>query len=812
MSEPTLLELSSIGRTPVADVVFDARTGGIEARYTYRADISVAVGDLVLAPLSARPLVGVVIRSYDAGPDDLDFPLEKLRALEARIEGARVPLAMIAMAEFVSRTYLCPFSVALSPAMPPAIGNSLETSWQLDETALDQAEFSLTLLQKEIVELARTKKGRLALPKSAPANQRRAARLLEAKGILTRTTQLATSISAGPAQLYRLTPDEVRIDAYLREQGSRRPAQAVTLIKLRESTSGALTLEDIKALGGVTVAVVKSLVEAGLLEEAAAQSKRPRPAPTPNQEQSHAIQQVVSAISANRAAGFLLFGVTGSGKTEVYLRAAAEALRLGKQVLYLVPEIALATQAIGQLRERFGTRAAVLHSELTPKERLATWMRIAQGQAPIVIGARSALFAPLDNLGLIVFDEEHEGSYKQDSSPRYHAKALARFLAEQHGCPYILGSATPSIETFYEAEQGRVELLELTQRAAKAQLPEVLLEDLGEGYRAGSPAILSEALRTSLQDAVAAGHQAILFLNRRAYAHHLVCRDCGHFFMCPKCAVALTFSRKQMRLRCHHCGYQERPPDTCPKCQGSRFKPLGIGTEKVEEAVQELLPGAQVARLDRDVAQRKGALESILAGFGSGEIDVLVGTQIVAKGLNFPNVTLVGVVAADISLNIPDFRAAERTFQLLSQVAGRAGRGSAPGKVVIQTFNPGNVAVATAQTHDYRAFYREVVREREEAGYPPYRKLVNILFTHESYAAVTHASQQAARNLRMALPEAELLGPTDCAIERVQNRWRKHILLKLAPEAEVAGIAAAVEAVDDKKVQIVVDVDAYSLL
>lgn len=797
----------------VADVVFAARAGGGEAHFTYSLPFDAEVGDVVLAPLSTRPLVGVVTRAYSASGGDLGFPLEKLRALEGKVLGLQIPPPLLKTARFIAEEYLCSLPVAIGPALPPGIADRLVNSWTIDETALSISDLHLTALQIEVIEAARAAGGTITPPKSARAEAQKAIRLLEAKRILLRSTRVQNLKETESEPLFRLTSDEEKIQQFLRTRAQKKPAQVLTLIKLREASSGSLSLEDIKSLGGVTIAAVQALVDAGMLEPANdPKSGQKIRAPEPNKNQAAAIRAISEAINQGSSDGFLLYGVTGSGKTEVYLRAAAEALRKGKQVLYLVPEIALATQAIGGLRARFGESVAVLHSELSPKERLGHWLRIASGEAPIVIGARSALFAPLSNLGLIVMDEEHEGSYKQEAAPRYHTKAVVRYLAAQHGCPYVLGSATPSIETFHEASEGSLSLLELPERAAEAQLPDVEIEDLGAGFRTGHPALLSERLEELLKETVACGHQAILFLNRRAYAPFLVCRECGHFFMCPRCAVTLTFSRKSGMLRCHHCGHQERPPDACPSCQGSRLNPIGIGTEKVEEAVQSLLPDAKVARLDRDVAQRKGALESILAAFGSGELDVLVGTQIVAKGLNFPNVTLVGVVTADVSLNLPEFRASERTFQLLSQVSGRAGRGDAPGRVVVQTFSPSHVAVQTARLHDFRAFYEYAIAERAAANYPPFRKLVNIEFAGPDYAPVVRISDEAARRLRSTLPDAEILGPAPCVIERLQNRWRYHLLIKLPPDTSVTPLGQIVEGIEKGNVQVTVDVDPHSLM
>ncbi|HWA83110.1 MAG TPA: primosomal protein N', partial [Fimbriimonadaceae bacterium] len=377
----------------------------------------------------------------------------------------------------------------------------------------------------------------------------------------------------------------------------------------------------------------------------------------------------------------------------------------------------------------------------------------------------------------------------------------------------VLGSATPSIESFQEAEREKLTLLSLPQRAATAQLPTVFINDLTAGFRSGHPAVLSPELHEKMSQTLARGEQTILFLNRRAYAPFVICRDCGYQMACPNCAVSLSYHRRDSKLRCHHCGFNIRPRETCPKCGGSRLNPFGVGTEKVEENVAQLFPHARVARLDRDVARRKGALEEILAAFRSGDIHILVGTQIVAKGLDFPNVTLVGVIAADISLNLPDFRASERTFQLLSQVAGRAGRGHAPGEVVIQTFNPQHVAVMAAQSHDYLGFFEALRQERESAGYPPYRRLVNIVLSGEHREAVVRAGEEIVQSLKsMPIPGKEILGPVDCPMERLQNRWRRHLLVKLPPLAPVSEVGLALAHFRAKGVQLVIDVDPYSLM
>ncbi len=821
-------------RKRVADIALDPRTGGSEAVYTYAAEAVVQQGDAVFVPLGTRSALGFVVSVYDATEEDLGFPFESLKTVSAIVDGLSVPDQTIDLAKFVTEEYLCSLPVALSAATPPGVRERLVQCWTLDESApvevdlfndkRSKAEFTheLTPLQKEVIRVMRESDGVLieSKTKKIPSTFQKALRLLRGKGLVRQSLRINPPQEKRKGEpMLRLCADETKVEDFLHKEGKRKPAQALTVMKLQSADCSYVTAAEIRAMAGVTDSTIKALVEAGLIDRVDLDSIVVARAPTPNDAQTIAIDAIAEAVRESRYQQFLLYGVTGSGKTEVYLRAASEALKQGRQVLYVVPEIALAAQAIGQLRERFGRTVAILHSDLPPTERLLNWLRIRNGQASIVLGARSALFAPLTNLGLVILDEEHEGAYKQESAPRYHAKQVAKFLGQRHGCPVVLGSATPSIESFYEAESAENSpssaspvLLSMPQRAAKATLPTVMVRDLTEGYKSGRPGILSPDLHDRVWMTLDKGEQVILFLNRRAYAPFIICRDCGHQFYCPNCSVSLSFHRRDRRLRCHHCGFNTKPPDTCPNCNGTRLNPFGVGTEKVEEAVAAEFPDARVARLDRDVARRKGALEEILALFRSGEIQILVGTQMVAKGLDFPNVTLVGVIAADVSLNIPDFRSSERTFQLLSQVAGRAGRGQAPGQVMIQTFNPNHMAVKTARDHDFLTFYEVLKKERMEAGYPPFRRLVNIVFSGELRGDVQAASDDAKALLDEFKGEQEILGPVDCVVERLQTKWRRHMLVKMAPGASAAWIGEALLGFAPKGVQVVIDVDAYSLM
>ena len=795
----------------VVEVVVDPKVGGIESVWTYKVDSEAKEGDAFFVPLGPRAVIGFAIRVYEADEKQLGFKLSQLRSVLNRIDGLSLPPSLVSLVRHVSQRFLCPFSLALSAATPSGVRERLVTAWKL--ISLDERP-QLTPLEKEVVRTLEEGDGVLTERpgRKLPPSTQRALKGLRTKGLVEHMLQLApVEARREKSEMIRLSPDSEKIEAFLRKEGKRRPAQALTLMRLQTGEPVPLAPSEIKALSGITDTTLKAMLEAGLLERIEEGSIQPKTPPIPNPSQKAAVDDIVSAISDKRFGAFLLHGVTGSGKTEVYLRCAAEALRSGRQVLYLVPEIALAAQAITQLRDRFGRSVAMLHSDLPAKERLETWMSIRDGKSPVVLGARSALFAPLGDIGLIVVDEEHETSYKQESAPRYHAKNLALELGRIHQAAVVLGSATPSIETAYEAKSGALTLLSMPNRTESAKLPEVQIVDLGKGYRDGHPTILTEELEEGIRGSLSRGEQVILFLNRRAYSPFLMCRDCGEQFRCPRCAVSLSYSRAERRLRCHHCGYGMRPPDSCPKCGGNRLNPLGIGTEKVEEAVAAAFPEYKVARLDRDVTKKKGALEDVLARFRSEDIAILVGTQMVAKGLDFPNVTLVGVIAADISLNMPDFRAAERTFQLLAQVAGRAGRGAIPGNVFVQTFSPTNVAITCARDHDYESFYKATIAERSEAMYPPYVQLVNVILTGEEREKVRAASAEVAELLQ-GLEDSIVLGPTECAIERLQNRWRMHLLIKMPPDAQVERLGAMLGPLSWKGVSMVADVDPYSLL
>ncbi len=535
--------------------------------------------------------------------------------------------------------------------------------------------------------------------------------------------------------------------------------------------------------------------------------------------------------NAQRKGGFrvfLLHGVTGSGKTEVYLRAARYALSQDKTALFLVPEIALTQQLVAQVRQRFGGSVAVLHSAMTDKERWEEWKRIARREISVVVGARSAVFAPLMNLGLIIVDEEHETAYKQEESIRYNARDIAIVRGKISSCPVILGSATPSLESYTHSQTQHYTALTLPTRVAARPLPKVEIVDLRREARSGKTApVFSTRLQHALRANYQAGKQSVLFLNRRGYANYLQCRLCGETLSCPHCSVSLTFHLQRKTLCCHYCGFTRRSIEVCPSCKEPALDGSGIGTEQVEDALKHLLPEVRIARLDRDTVKRRGALDRMLRAWRAHEFDVLIGTQMVAKGHDVPGVTLVGVILADVTLNRPDFRAAERTFQLLTQVAGRAGRGQDLGTVIIQTYAPRHYSIQCAARHDFTRFAAQEQHYRKQLGYPPFTRLINVRFegrdgqqveaTAARFLQMVEQTRQSEEFASTRAAGLQILGPAPAPIERIKGRERWQLLVK-GPDRPLLhaliGKAhdAFVQAKPPRTVRTIIDVDPYSVV
>ncbi|MBC1619046.1 primosomal protein N' [Listeria welshimeri] len=514
---------------------------------------------------------------------------------------------------------------------------------------------------------------------------------------------------------------------------------------------------------------------------------------------------------------FLIHGVTGSGKTEIYLQTIEAKLKEGKEAIVLVPEISLTPQMVERFKSRFGSEVAVLHSALSSGEKYDEWRKIERKEARVVVGARSAVFAPLENLGIIIIDEEHEASYKQEDNPRYHARDVAIWRANKYQCPVVLGSATPSLESFARAKKGVYTLIELPSRVNDRAMPEVSVVDMREELRKENRTEFSTELLEKIKDRIAKKEQTVLMLNRRGYSSFVMCRDCGYVVECPNCDISLTYHQSSNQMKCHYCGHEERVPQKCPSCEGEHIRYFGTGTQKVEESLTKLIPEARVIRMDVDTTRTKGAHEKLLKSFRNHEADILLGTQMIAKGLDFPDITLVGVLNADTMLHLPDFRASERTFQLLTQVSGRAGRHERTGEVVVQSYNPEHYSIEFAKKHDFIGFYNHEMQLRKMGSYPPFYYLTMINVSDENEMKAIRTIQEMAQFLRGKLgPDAVVLGPVPSTITRIKNKYRYQCIIKYKIEPdlkkELKTLITHYQKDQQKGLTITIDVQPYVLM
>ncbi len=567
-----------------------------------------------------------------------------------------------------------------------------------------------------------------------------------------------------------------------------------------------ITIPEIEEQTNCTRAIVKTLAKNGYLEIIDKVIKRdPLKAKkiertvdlNLTEEQEYAYCRIKEEIENNHYSEFLLHGITGSGKTEIYLQLIEETIKREKTAIVLVPEISLTPQMLDRFISRFGKdKIAVLHSKLSIGERFDEWNRIKEDDVKIVIGARLAIFAPLKNLGIIIIDEEHDASYKSESNPKYDAKQVAKYIAKQHKSILLLGSATPNIDTYYKAtEKKEIELIELTKRANLSNLPEVTIIDLKQELANGNRSMLSNELYSSIEENLKEKRQTILFLNRRGYSTFIMCRDCGYTVKCKNCNISLTYHRSEKKLKCHYCGYEQNIVTVCPECHSEKIRYFGTGTQKLEQEIQKQFPNARTIRMDVDTVTKKNSHEEILNKFKNENIDILIGTQMVVKGHHFPNVTLVGVIAADSSLNIDDYRANERTFQILTQVAGRAGREKLPGKVIIQTYNPENFSIQCAQKQDYKMFYNTEITLRKQLKYPPFCDIIIIGFSGLDEEKLKKISLSTYNYLTKRVNEIEyknkninMFKPMPAPIDKIQNRYRYRIIIKTKMTEEINNI------------------------
>lgn len=603
--------------------------------------------------------------------------------------------------------------------------------------------------------------------------------------------------------------------------------QAILHFFMTEPEGTKIPAADLCKKTDTSSATIKTLIQKGLLKETYEEVyrdpyqdkmfKKTEPLPLTD-EQSAAFQPIRRTLDNNEHQVFLLHGVTGSGKTEIYLQSIEKVLAKGKEAIVLVPEISLTPQMVHRFKGRFGSQVAVMHSGLSTGEKYDEWRKIHRKEVRLVVGARSAIFAPFENLGMIIIDEEHESSYKQEEMPRYHAKEVAIKRAEHHRCPVVLGSATPTLESYARAQKGVYELLSLKHRVNHQVMPEVSLVDMREELRNGNRSMFSIELMEKLEETIAKGEQAVLFLNKRGYSSFVMCRDCGYVPQCPHCDISMTYHRSGQRMKCHYCGHEEPVPHTCPECGSDHIRFFGTGTQRVEEELTKVLPHARVIRMDVDTTSRKGAHEKLLSAFGEGKADILLGTQMIAKGLDFPNVTLVGVLSADTTLHIPDFRSAEKTFQLLTQVSGRAGRHEKPGNVIIQTYTPSHYSIQLTKTHDYETFYQHEMAHRREQSYPPYYYLALVTVSHEEVAKAAVTAEKIAHFLKANCgADTKILGPSASPIARIKDRYRYQCVIKYKQETQISALLKKIlehykREIEQKHVMISIDMNPYMMM
>ncbi len=753
---------------------------------------------------------------------------------------------MLELTKWVSDYYLCSWGETLRTALPSELMLKSEMWVKRKVKGQRLKDYSesakrLSARQKRILEiLADGKERKLSW----------LARTLKAKGLY--------------AELYDLNKKgEIEIDERLGRPGVRIQHEKIVRLKNFDSTSenlellrsailalkkksvaqakclnlllenqGELSWKKLTSQHKVSASSLKGLEKRGLIEFISVEKIREgdwgldllEKQPTSlNKGQKEILEKIKATLGKGIYSPFLIHGITGSGKTQIYIEAIREVLKDGKQALILVPEISLTPQIISRFKANFKEKVGCLHSRLSAGERFDTWRRVRNGELPIVVGARSAVFSPFQNLGLIVVDEEHDPSYKQDDpAPRYNARDVATVRAKLNDAVVILGSATPSLESYYNAQKGKYTLCQLKERVEEQKLPQVKIVDLTRERKEGNRNFLSSSLRVLLQDRMEKGEQVLLFLNRRGFSTFVKCQDCGHIEKCPRCDITLTFHRTDFSLRCHYCGYHSSAPDLCPNCQGHRFMYRGAGTQKIEEELKKDFPKALMQRMDLDTTLKKGAHKRLLSDFGKKKFGILVGTQMITKGLDFPDVTLVGVISADLGLDLPDFRSKERTFQLLAQVAGRAGRGKREGEVIIQTYYPQEWTIKLAASHDFEEFYKRELEQRRELGYPPFNHLILVVFSSRSLKGVTTRAQSFSSMLKRRAKSGKqkgmgILGPAPAPLSKIKSRYRWQLLIKTRSITNASSLIRKIleeekNAKKKKEVRITVNVDPMDML
>jgi primosomal protein N' (replication factor Y) len=803
------------------DTVFTYRIAGEGGRATP------VRGARVLVPFRNLRLAGVVTALHDRAPK-----VAAKNILSVLDDEPALDEGLMRLGEWISQYYLAPLGEVFRTMLPLGAEVKQARAYRITsigQEALHSSAHAGSSLRsrrtpaEQMTEYAvldylngRAEGGEAAREASLRGTTKASRRLLEG---MVRKKWIAREDTAAARDV---RPQ--RRFAQLREVAGKLNANQKTLIDTLAAAGGRLPVEMLSGLelpkSTLAGLVRRKLVE--IVEEAApfslsGMTLRPEDFSL-STEQRAVLKHIDAAVASKKFSVSLIHGVTGSGKTAVYLAALQAVLAAGRSAILLVPEIGLTPAAAARLQATFGEQAAILHSGLTAGERAGQWHRIRRGEARIVVGTRSAVFAPVENLALIVVDEEQDPSYKQEETPRYHGRDVAIVRAQQAGAAVVLGSATPALETYYNAQRSKYALLELRERVEQRPLPEVEVVDMREEFRAtGEDQLFSRKLVEEIRERLERGEQAMILLNRRGYSAVVLCRACGETVECQNCAIALTHHKGRNRLLCHYCGYQQAVPEACPKCGSEYVQFLGTGSEKLEERIQGAFPRARVGRLDRDTVRGRGDFERMLNALDAGELDLLVGTQMIAKGHDIHGVTLVGVVGADFALGFPDFRAAERTFQLLTQVAGRAGRGTMPGRVVLQTYHPEHYAIQFAARHDYAGFYEKELRYRKWMHYPPFTAVANVLIRSEKLEeALGYAGAIGRWFEKRKAPGLRVLGPSAAPLSRLKRDYRYHFVLKAESRERLnATLRALQKRLAEQKIaprNVVVDVDALSLL
>ncbi len=791
----------------------------VDRLFTYELgrefELRAQVGCRVLVPFGTRKLAGMVMHLHSEPPEQQTRVISSLLDEEPVLD-----TELLNLGRWIADYYCAPIGEVIKGMLPLSGESRRSTRYSLTEGGRSVAR---QLIIK--AEMDPSLQVLAMLEERARSAEYLSSKVPQAKPALLALIKRGWVV----AERTRDERDPLRASAErLQAEFVRRPATAEKLNKSERELLAFLELHpgphNLAELAGRLKRASeagRSLARRELItlepEDWRAPSGYERPVPVLNAHQQQTFTEIRAALESGQFKAFLLQGVTGSGKTEVYLHCIEAALALGKNALLLVPEIALTPAVAGQFFHRFGRQVAILHSAFGDAERAEQWRRVRNGQARVVVGTRSAVFAPVANLGIIIVDEEHDGGYKQQETPRYHGRDVALMRARNLPAIAVLGSATPSIESRWNAEHGKYVHLLLPERIARRPMPEVRIIDMrAEFLETKRQATFSRALIEEMESRLQQGEQTMLLLNRRGFSSFMVCRACGERMLCANCSVVLTHHRRERCMLCHYCGYADRIPSTCPQCGSDYIQFLGTGSERVEDELHQFLPVARIARLDRDSARAKGAFESILQAFRDGEIDILVGTQMIAKGHDIPNVTLVGVVLADVGLSMPDFRSAERSFQLLTQAAGRAGRGETPGRVIIQTLNPEHYAIRFAADQDYEGFYRKEIEFRKWLRYPPFSACANVLVRSEKQEDALRMSSEISFLLNPQPEGVRVIGPAEAPVLRVNNQFRYQILLKAAKRSVLRAVVRQIRTFAEmqkwKTTALVIDVDPISLM